>query len=309
MAVAPVLGPSMRSVLSAFALLLTIVACPARAETYYLVVGGLGGESRYDESFAQQARSLAQSASRSLGGDERVTLLSGEVATRDAVVGALEQLAGTLKESDAVAIFLIGHGSFDGEQYKLNLPGPDIDGDALRELFAALPSRQQVIVNMSSASGAVLQSWAADGRTLITATKSGGERNATRFADAWAQALGSDEADANKNGAITVQEAFDFTARKVTDSFEGAGLLATEHAELVGDDVRNFNIALLSERVAATEELRGLLDQLESLEGQIAALRGRRDEMDNDAYLDELQDLLLELALVQREIDAARGTE
>lgn len=284
-------------------------AASARAETYYLIVSGLGGESRYEDSFAEQARSLAQSARRSLDGDERVTLLSGAEATRDAVVGALERLAETSKEGDAVAIFLVGHGSYDGEQYKLNLPGPDIDGETLGGLFAALPAKRQVIVNATSASGAVLEDWTADGRTLITATKSGGERNATRFAEQWALALASDEADANKNGAITVQEAFDFAERKVADSFGGAGLLATEHAQIAGDDALNFNIALLSARVATTEELRGLLDHLDSLEGDIEALRARRDEMDNDVYLDQLQDLLLELALVQRDIDEAREAQ
>lgn len=284
-------------------------AVSARAETYYLIVSGLGGESGYEQSFAEQARSLAQSASRSLDGDERVTLLSGAEATRDAVVAALERLAGKTSAGDTVAIFLVGHGSYDGEHYKLNLPGPDIDDDTLGGLFAALPARQQVIVDTTSASGAVLEAWTADGRTLITATKSGGERNATRFAEQWALALASDEADVNKNGAITVQEAFDFASRKVADSFEGAGLLATEHPEIAGDDALNFNIALLSARIATTEQLRGLLDQLESLEGDIDALRARRDEMDNDVYLDQLQELLLELALVQREIDAAREAE
>lgn len=285
------------------------LATPAGAETYYVIVSGLGGQPSYEERFAEEARSLAQSASRTLGGDERVTLLSGEDATRDAVTAALERLASTVEASDAVAVFLIGHGSFDGEQYKLNLPGPDLDGETLGELFAALPAQQQLIVNTTSASGAILQSWAADGRTLITATKSGGERNATRFAEQWAAALASDEADADKNGAITVQEAYDFASRKVADSFEGAGLLATEHSEIAGEDALGFNVALLSERIATTEELRGLMEQLESLEGQIDALRARRGEMENDAYLDQLQSLLLELALVEREIDEARASQ
>jgi hypothetical protein len=286
-----------------------LAAAPAHAETHYLIVSGLGGEPSYAERFAQQALSLAQSAQRTLNGDERVTLLRGEEATSDAVTGALEQLAATAAEGDTVAVFLVGHGSFDGEQYKLNLPGPDLDGETLNELFTALPARQQIIVNTTSASGAVLEAWAADGRTLITATKSGGERNATRFAEQWALALASEEADANRNGAITVQEAYDFTVRKVADSFEGAGLLATEHSEVTGETALAFNIALLSARIATTEQLRNLIEQLEVLEGQIDALRGRRDEMENDAYLEELQSLLLELALVQREIDEARAGE
>ncbi len=284
-------------------------AASAGAETHYLIVSGLGGEPSYAERFSQQALSLAQSAQRTLNGDERVTLLRGDEATSDAVTAALENLAATTAEGDTVAIFLIGHGSFDGEQYKLNLPGPDLDGETLNELFAALPARQQVIVNATSASGAVLEAWAADGRTLITATKSGGERNATRFSEQWALALASEEADSNRNGAITVQEAYDFTTRKVADSFEGGGLLATEHSEVAGETALGFNIALLSARIATTEQLRNLIEQLEVLEGQIDTLRGRRGDMDNDAYLEELQGLLLELALVQREIDEARAGE
>jgi len=299
----------MRRVAASALLCGLLAATAARAETHFLIVAGLGGEPRYDEQFEQQARSLAQSARRSLNGEERVTLLTGAEATSAAVTAALEQLATTVVAADTIVVFLIGHGSFDGDQYKFNLPGPDIDGDTLGQLFAAIPAHEQVIVNATSASGAVLERWAADGRTLITATKSGGERNATRFAEQWALALASDEADANKNGAITVQEAFDFASRKVADSFEGSGLLATEHAELSGDTARSFNIALLSERIATTEQLRGLIDQLESLETEIELLRGRRDQMDSDVYLDELQNLLLELALVQREIDAARATD
>lgn len=286
-----------------------LAASPALAETHYLIVSGLGGEPSYAESFAEQALSLAQSAQRSLNGEERVTLLRGEEATRDAVTAALEDLAATSAEGDTIAVFLIGHGSFDGEQYKFNLPGPDLDGETLNELFAALPARQQIIVNTTSASGAVLEAWAADGRTLITATKSGGERNATRFAEQWALALSSEEADADRNGAITVQEAYDFTTRKVTDGFEGAGLLATEHSEVAGEAALGFNIALLSARIATTDQLRNLIEQLEVLEGRIDTLRGRREDMDSDVYFEELQGLLLELALVQREIDEARAGE
>ncbi len=281
----------------------------ARADLYYLIVGGLGGEPRYEERFLAQAESLAAAARRSLGDDSRVSLLSGEGATRDSLTTELQRLAQITEPADSLAVFLIGHGTYDGESYKYNLPGPDVDGDTLGELLDAVPAARQLIVNTTSASGAVLESWVGDGRTLITATKSGGERNATRFGEFWTAALSSDEADVNKNGAITVQEAFDFAERKVADSYEGEGTLATEHAQLVGEAANTFNAAILEERVATTEELERLLGELDALEGEVEVLRQQRGEMDNGAYLDELQELLLELALVQREIDAARGVE
>jgi hypothetical protein len=288
---------------------LLALATSAQAEMYYLIVGGLGGQASYAERFAAQAESLGDAARRSAGEDKRVSVLSGDAANRDAVTAGFSELAQVTTEADSVAVFLLGHGSYDGESYKYNLPGPDLDGETLAELLAAIPASKQLIVNATSASGAVLEAWAGDGRTLITATKTGGERNATRFGEYWTAAMSSDEADANKNGAITAREAFDFVERKVGDSYEGAGNLATEHPQIVGAAPEAFNVALLAARIATTEELEGLIGELSILEEQIDLLRTRRDEMENDAYLGELQDLLLELALVQREIDEVRDAE
>ena len=281
----------------------------AHAELYYLIVGGLGGQVSYEERFAAQTESLADAARRTLGDGSRVSVLSGSAASRDALTAELSRLAEVTAATDSVAIFLLGHGSYDGEFYKFNLPGPDIDGETFAELLAAIPAGRQLVVNTTSASGAVLESWSADGRTLITATRSGGERIATSFGEHWTAALSSDEADANKNGAITVQEAFDFAARKVGDSYEGAGTLATEHPQLIGDAAGSLNVALLEARVATTAELEGLIRELVSLEEAIDRLRLRRDDLGDDAYLSELESLLLELALVQREIDEVRSSE
>ncbi len=281
----------------------------AHAELYYLIVGGLGGQVSYEERFVAQTESLADAARRTLGDGSRVSVLSGNAASRDALTAELSRLAEVTAATDSVAIFLLGHGSYDGEFYKFNLPGPDIDGETFAELLEAIPAGRQLVVNTTSASGAISEIWSADGRTVITATRSGGERIATRFGEHWTAALSSDEADANKNGAITVQEAFDFAARKVSDSYEDAGTLATEHPQLVGDAAGSMNVALLEARIATTAELEGLIGELTTLEEAIDRLRLRRDDLGDDAYLSELQSLLLELALVQREIDEVRGSE
>ncbi len=281
----------------------------AHAELYYLIVGGLGGQVSFEERFAAQAEALADAARRTLGGGSRVSVLSGDAASRDALTAELSRLAEVTVATDSVAIFLLGHGSYDGEFYKFNLPGPDIDDETFAELLAAIPAGRQLVVNTTSASGAVLESWAGDGRILITATRSGGERIATRFGEHWTAALSSDEADVNKNGAITVQEAFDFAARKVSDSYESAGTLATEHPQLVGDAAGSMNVALLEARIATTAELEGLIGELVSLEEALGRLRLRRNDLSDDAYLSELESLLIELALVQREIDEVRGSE
>ena len=299
----------MRALAGALIVAVAFAGPVAHAELYYLIVGGLGGQVSYEERFVAQTESLADAARRTLGDGSRVSVLSGNAASRDALTAELSRLAEVTVATDSVAIFLLGHGSYDGEFYKFNLPGPDIDGETFAELLEAIPAGRQLVVNTTSASGAISESWSADGRTVITATRSGGERIATRFGEHWTAALSSDEADANKNGAITVQEAFDFAARKVSDSYEDAGTLATEHPQLVGDAAGSMNVALLEARIATTAELEGLIGELTTLEEAIDRLRLRRDDLGDDAYLSELQSLLLELALVQREIDEVRGSE
>lgn len=283
------------------------LAPAAYAETHYMIVGGIGGLPEYEERFTEDVERLAEAARRTVADEDRVVVLSGEQATRDALRAQLEGLAGRLDAADAFVLFLVGHGSYDGEQYKFNLKGPDIDGAALGELLEAVPAQSQLVVNASSASGAVLESWAADDRIVITATRSGAERNATRFGAYWAEALSSDEADINKNGVVTVEEAFEFASRKVTDSYETEGALATEHPQLSGEMANRFEASRLAGRTAAAPEVEGLYDELTALEEELAALRLRRDDMEQGRYLDELQDLLVELATVQERIDAAEG--
>jgi len=280
------------------------LAPAARAELYYVIIGGLGGTPEYEEAFATHARKLGEAAERTLGDDARVSLLVGSAATRDALRARLGNLAARAKQSDRLAVFLVGHGSYDGSQYKFNLPGPDIDGAELGQLLTAIPARAQLVVNATSASGAVLEDWAATGRAVITATRSGAERNATRFAEHFAAALSADDADVNKNGMITAQEAFDYTTRLVADSYTSEGTLATEHPQLKGDNAAAFDVARLEPVTSATPEFAALNAERAALEERIAELRLRREEL-GENYLPQLQALLVELALVQERIDAA----
>jgi len=290
----------------AFALAASVVALPAHAELYYFIVGGLGGEAKYQEQFDKQVKDLAAVARRTTG-NARVVVLTGEGATREAIEKSLGSLKTRAKATDTLAVILVGHGSYDGEAYKLNLPGPDIDGAEFLKLLAAVPARSQLVVNTTSASGATLDAWAGDGRTLITATRSGFERNATRFATHWAKALGDGSADINKNGVITAQEAFDYASREVADSFKATGALATEHPQIKGDGAARFMVARLGSAPApATPALAALDRQKMALEEKIEALRLRRAELPNDEYLNQLQALLLQLADVQGKIDEAQ---
>ena len=51
------------------------------------------------------------------------------------------QVARDAKPDDAFVLMLIGHGSFDGYEYKINLPGPDISGVELAACWIAFRAR------------------------------------------------------------------------------------------------------------------------------------------------------------------------
>lgn len=313
MVVATAMGSVVRLGIVAAGALAAALAAPAHAELFYLIVGGLGGEDAYAERFDKDAAGLAGVARRTTA-DSRVTLLKGEGATRDAIVKAFDSLRTRTKAADNVIVMFVGHGSYDGETYKLNLPGPDLDGAEIAKLLEAIPARSQLVVNATSASGAILETWAGEGRTLITATRSGFERNATRFAEHFAAALAEGSADINKNGVITAQEAFDYASRRVADSFERDGALATEHPQIAGGAAARFTVARLGSGpppvaagAAADPAVAALTAERERLDAEIEALRERREAMGNEAYLTDLQRLLVALAEVQGRIDAAQA--
>jgi uncharacterized protein YcbX len=146
-------------------------------------------------------------------------------------------------------------------------------------------------------------------RIVITATKSGGERNATRFAEYWAQALSATEADRDKNEWVTAQEAFDYSVRKVADGFKSNAALATEHARLEGkraDTVPLGRLGSLKE-MPSDPMLVGLFAERVRVETEIEAVKARKATLDIDAYYGELEKTLVELARNQRQIDARQA--
>jgi hypothetical protein len=281
-----------------------LVAPPLHAASYTFVVSGLGGEPQYEQRFREQAAAVADAA-RSAGGSD-VSVLSGEKADRESLRKELRALAGKAAAEDRVTVVLIGHGSFDGEEYRLNLPGPDITGSELGNLFDQLRAREQLIVNATSSSGAAAERWKRNGRVVITATKSGGERTATRFGEFWKQAIASAEADVNKDEVVSAAEAYEFASRKVADAFKADASLATEHARIEGTGAERFVVARFGAAAVASTDpaVNALYAQRTNLENELNAVKGRKQDLSADAYYDELEAVLVRLAMLQREIDA-----
>ena len=304
-----------------FMLVVLLLAAPAFAQdTHLLVVAGVGGDEDHVKAFNKYALAIMDAARKHGLADANITYLGenpeqsgGRMkarATRDNVTKAFTDLAAGAKAIDDVFIILIGHGSFDGRQAAFNLPGPDLTADDYKALLAKFPTQKIVFVNTASSSGAFIQALAGPARTIVAATRTGGERNETRFAQYFVEAFDTDAADRDRNGRISVQEAFDYAAGKVKSAYEQEGHIMTEHATL--DDSNQGKLAaaqfLAPERSrtaaaqAADPALRALLEQRDALERQVAELRLRKDALDPKQYDEQLEKLLTDLALKTRAI-------
>lgn len=282
------------------------LALPASAATYTVVIAGLGGEPAYEQKFREHAAAVASAAETAAGSTSNVVSLSGDSARAESVKREIKQLARRMNADDSAVVVLIGHGSYDGDNYRFNLPGPDLTDSDLARLFDELPARDQLIINATSASGAVLERWQKPRRVVITATKSGGERTATRFAQYWAQAVASDAADTNKDQIVTAAEAYAFATSQVESAFKSETAMATEHARMEGDNVGRFTIARLGTAALAPDnpEVAALLSQRGTIEQDLDRVKDRKASLPENQYYDQLEEVLVRLALLQKEIDS-----
>jgi hypothetical protein len=304
------------------------VASPLAAQTQALIVSGLGGEPRYQEAFARTALDLARAARERLGAAaEDVVVLAedpgrgagitgrsttGEIATR------LRALSERAAPGGILLVVLVGHGSAAGGEPRLNLPGPDLTARGLAEMLRPFSTQSIVVVNAASASGDWIEALSGPRRAILTATRSGLERDETHFAEHFAAALAADDADGDKDGRLSVFEAFEYARREVARLYQRDQRLQTEHALLdadgdkvgdrapqptAGDGAAAAAVFLTSSPAASGGSApSGLAAVRDSLQREVTLLRGRRSTMSAEEYDRRLEALLLELARVNREV-------
>lgn len=302
-------------------LVLLATASAASASTYFVTVAGLGGTPEYETQFTKWNTEL-DGLLRSNGPGAIVETLAGASATKQGLQQLLARLANEVHSDDTFTLLLMGHGTFDGANYKFNLPGPDVTAADLAAMLNRIPAAEQLVVNMTSASGASMAALARKNRIVITATKSGNEKNATVFARYWIDALRDPAADADKNGTVSALEAFRYADSKTAAYFQMEKLLATEHpilsdtgkaAGVPDPEPENGQGSLAamfpvlrphSETAQSANPAKGqLLIRKQQLEARIDRLKYQKAAMPEDAYKRQLTALLLDLARTQAEID------
>jgi hypothetical protein len=299
--------------------MLCVLVMRARADTYYVIVAGLGGEPDYEQRFTAAAKDLNRIFT-SAGSASHVYTLTGAQATASQLRQTLDAVARDAKPDDDFALILIGHGSFDGVEYKFNLVGPDLTAGEIASMCDRIVARRQLVVNTTSASGGAVQALERPGRAVIAATKSGTEKNATVFARYWVEALQDPSADTDKSDSISAMEAFTYATKKTAAFYDSEKRLATEHAVFddtgAGEPVREaangqgllmLSLTVLrlgtSQQAANDPTKRALLAKKEDLEQKIDTLKYQKAAMDPQDYKRQLTGALVELAKVQEELD------
>ncbi|MDQ2900515.1 MAG: hypothetical protein M3Y07_12065 [Acidobacteriota bacterium] len=282
-------------------LFMCFAASTLHAATFYVTVAGLGGEPDYEQRFNMLADDLDKIVKP--GGPTET--LKGPAATKANIKIALEKVARESKSQDALVLMLIGHGTFDGIDYKMNLPGPDLSATELAAMLNRIPSGRQLVVNMTSASGASLNALKKENRIVVTATKTGNEKNATVFARYWVEALRDPAADTDKNETVSAMEAFRYAQQKTAKFFEEQKRLSTEHAQVAGDHAAVFPVLRMGTAAAAASDpaKKGLMAKREDLEGKIDQLKYQKALLPEDQYKKQLASLLIDLAKTQQELD------
>lgn len=297
---------------------LMLCAIPASAQTYAVVVSGLGGNADYSAEFSESSDSFS-SGLLSLDTDPSLIITLDESATRETILASIDTQikriqsdlqSGFVAASEPVfALILTGHGNADNDSWRFNVSGPDLTSEDLIAALNTVPISRQLVVLAASASGAVLDSMSQLGRVLVTATKSGGEINAIRFHQYLGEAMESDVADYDRNEILTIAEAYRFAEARTQEYFEQQNLLSSEHSRIRGENADDIAVALLGSLRDAKDDpiVASLLDDRLSLEQTFKALRKRKSEMPVDEYYSELETLLLSIARLQQSIDQATG--
>jgi hypothetical protein len=297
----------------------SVLAVQTHAATYYVVVAGLGGEPDYEQRFTAAANDLDK-AFKAQSPASHVYTLSGANATAARLRETMSAVAHEAKSEDDFVLILIGHGSFDGVDYKFNLVGPDLSASELATLCDHVTARRQLVVDTTSASGGAVAAIEHAGRAVIAATKSGTEKNATVFARYWVEALQDPAADTDKSDSVSAMEAFNYATKKTAAFYDSQKRLATEHPVFndagKGDPVRtssegqgallsSFTVLRIgeSQQAANNPAKRALLEEKDQLEQKIDTLKYQKAAMDPADYKKQLTETLVKLASVQQELD------
>lgn len=323
-----------------FSLLAALLPCPVFAaqtnapSARLVVVSGAAGEKSFGEMFANWSMRLKEAAEPA--GVEFTLVGQGA----DAVNSDLDELRLALEaapktSTEPLWLVLIGHGTFDGKLAKLNLRGPDLSANDLAEWLKPF-KRPLAIINCTSCSAPFLDRLKGPERIVISATKSGSEKNFARFGSYFTSGIGDVAADLDKDGQVSLLEAFLKAAKDAQSYYLEQGRLATEHALLddngdgLGSRAEWFRGVRAVKKANGNAEIDGLRahqlhlvrSELEKrftpeqraerdrLEMALNRHRERKQRLKEDVYYAQLESIVIQIAKIYEQVETgAKGKD
>ena len=294
-------------------------------DRYALVVSGASGGIEFAMRYNHWRSSIASVLRARFGypADHVVELAEVEEvglrkATRENVRATLTEFRRRVAKDDVLLVLLIGHGTAtDSDDAKFNLVGADLSAAEWGDLIKPIAGRV-VFINAASGSFPFLQKLAARGRVVLTATDAIAQQGETVFPEFLLASLIAAEADADKNGKVSIWEAFSYASRQVRDWYQQQGQMQTERPVLDdtgtglgrealspgADGVLAQATYFDADRAAAPAdaESAALLRRRAELESEIALLRTRKADLPPAEYDDQLEKLLIEIAQIDRQL-------
>jgi hypothetical protein len=297
--------------------LLLLFPVIALADSSALIIQGVAGSEEHEKKFTTWATGTRDVLVQDLGfSKDRVILLSGDAGRKESVQKAFEQLKQQVRAQDTFLLVLIGHGSYDTD-YKLNLLGADLTGAEYSKLIDSLNASRAIIVSSTASSGGMFETMKAKNRIVVAASRSG-EKEDTVFYEHFLAGLKGASADEDKDRKVSVWEAFKFATAAVDRFYKEQTRIMTEHAGLaaagsaqvaatVGDQEAPVlaRVTVLNadrEVTVADPKLQALLNEKKAIDQKIEQLRLEKNLLPEAEYQNRLEDLVLELARKNREI-------
>lgn len=301
-------------------LLLSLAPLWATDSPAVLLVTGAPGTDEYQAQFSRWASQWKTAAQQ--GGAEFQQIAAKPTQHQDLKTRLTQ--AATVETSTPLWLVLIGHGTFDGRTAKFNLHGPDLSASQLKDWLQGA-QRPLVIINCASASAPFLNALSGPNRVVLTATRSGFERNFCRLGGHLARAIGTPESDLDKDGQTSLLEAWLTATRQTAEFYQNENRLSPEHAllddngdgkgtppdwfrgtrvtrksddpKLLPDGLRAHQLHLIpsaAERALSPAQRA----QRDVLDLDLARLRARKSDLQPDVYYEKLEAILQQLALI-----------
>jgi hypothetical protein len=218
----------------------------AAGERWAVILVGIPGDKEHEKLFRQTADAWEKWLTGTLlfEADHVLRLPANPAAkekpaglTADAIRTTFADLAKKLHDDDALWVFTLGHGNYDGKHAWFHVAGRDPSNEDFGRWLSEIRCREQVLWLTQASSGWFVKPLARPGRIVLAATAADDESNETEFPEALATVANRsiERLDADGDGKVSVAELFTAVAAEVLRRFQSDKRLPTEHAQIDDD--------------------------------------------------------------------------